>query len=365
MPSPPTTPMFYNGASELDLTAAGEALRAGKLIAFPTETVYGLGADATNADAVRKIFSAKKRPQDNPLIVHLSSPHDVQTQLLTPLPLPAAAARLIAAFWPGPLTLVLPLHPQTRLAGAVTAGLRSVGLRVPKHPVAAALLARAGVPVAAPSANLSGRPSPTCAAHVMRDLGRGGVLEGVVDGGEGELFCGVESTVVDLSRGEEEVAVLRPGAVSAVEIEAVAGVRVRRYVGRDYGEGERVVAPGMKYRHYAPRAPLFVVKGGRLGEEIEVWRGKGEVVGVLGEKEVCERVGGVEGVRTVVCGGRGDVGSFARELYKGLRAFDGEGELSVDEVGVILAVPPKDVDDGIGEAILNRLIKAAAAGSIS
>lgn len=362
MPSPPPPPplhtTLFNSASELDISHAGDALRSGHLIAFPTETVYGLGADATNPAAVSSIFVAKRRPSDNPLIVHLSSLSDLARWPLTPLPLPPAAAKLAAAFWPGPLTLVLPLAPRSPLAAAVTAGLRSVALRVPKHPVAAALLSRAGVPVAAPSANRSGRPSPTCAAHVMRDLD--GAVYGVVDGGdlasEG-ANCGLESTVVDMTEPNRP-AVLRPGAVSIRELERVSGVEFRRV--KKTEKADRPKAPGMKYRHYAPSAPLYVVEEGALLGKVVEEMGRGGVVGVLADDAICERWKGKEGVAVVRCGRKGDVESFARELYGGLRAFDGEGEDKVEKVDVILAVPPRDVEDGIGAAVMNRLMKAAA-----
>lgn len=348
-PSPSLTPqtIVYSGQNELDLTTAASALRAGKLIAFPTETVYGLGADATNQAAVLSIFAAKHRPADNPLIVHLPSAQTLPT--LTPTPLPAAATRLIAAFWPGPLTLILPLHPRARLAAAVTAGLRSVAVRVPRHPVAAALLSRAGVPVAAPSANRSGRPSPTTAAHVLCDLD--GAVDGVVDGGA--AFGGVESTVVDVRGGM--VRVLRPGMVSVAEIERVIGESVGR-AGK-VEPGEKVVAPGMKYRHYAPGAPLYVVRAGELAGEIARWEELGQTVGVLAEAGVASRLG--KQVRAVTCGSNGDVESFARELYAALRAFDGEGTNAVAGADVILAVPPAG-SGGLLDAVLNRLEKAAA-----
>lgn len=363
MPSPPTysATTVFSPTSEIDIAEAAAALRDGHLLAFPTETVYGLGANALTPSAVSAIFRAKGRPSDNPLIVHVSSLSDLTRWPLTPLPLSPAAARLAKAFWPGPLTLVLPLAARSPLAAAVTAGLRSVALRVPKHPVAAALLAKAAVPVAAPSANRSGRPSPTSAAHVIRDLD--GAVFGVVDAGDlalDDANCGVESTVVDMT-DPHNPSVLRPGAVSVRELERVSGVPFREV---ERGQAvERPKAPGMKYRHYAPVAPMTIVERTRMKERLEEERRKGKLVGVLANDAVCEQLREVSGVVTVNCGREGDVASFARELYGALRAFDGEGKGRMEKVAIILAVPPPDTGDGIGAAVMNRLVKASA-GSV-
>lgn len=349
-------PLPLCGTNELDITAAATSLRDGNLIAFPTETVYGLGADATSQSSVLKIFAAKNRPADNPLIVHLSSMCDLNRHKITPLPLSPVASRLAAAFWPGPLTLVLPLAVNSRLARAVTAGLSSVAVRVPRHPVAAALLSRADVPVAAPSANASGRPSPTCVAHVVRDLAH--AIHAVVDGGDlsvDKQNCGLESTVVDVTVWNRP-AILRPGAISQAELETVACVK---FVAPDaFVKGDVPKAPGMKYRHYAPRAPLRIVDAG-ISASVTRLIAEGKRVGVLAEKSVCDSWRHMQGVVTVSCG-TGDDSSFARELYAALRAFDGEGDQGVEEgVDVILAVPPRQLGDGIGKAIMNRLQKAA------
>lgn len=387
---------FWSGASERDTGAAARALRAGRLVAFPTETVYGLGADATNDAAVRAIFAAKGRPADNPLIVHVASVDALRSCALTPLPLRPLAAALAEAFWPGPLTIVVPLADGSRLSPAVTAGLMSVGIRVPRHPVAFALLDAAGVPVAAPSANVSGRPSPTCAEHVVSDLD--GRIHGVVDGGQthGDS-CGLESTVVDLT-DESRPCVLRPGAVSVKDLERATGVAFKRprgsssrcqgaplqglshqngSAGHDRADGDdgddgqivdRPKAPGMKYRHYAPRAPVFLAHS-ESRTELELQRlcalyPPDACIGLLADSQQCERHAHNPRVRTVPCGETGDVASFARELYGALRAFDGEGPLAVAvPVHAIVATVPSDVEDGIGEAVLNRLMKAAAGQS--
>lgn len=359
MPAASISTKLLRGQNELDIHQAASALRAGQLIAFPTETVYGLGADACNETAVKSIYQAKGRPNDNPLIVHLSSVSDLTKWTLTP-PLTPAATRLTKVFWPGPLTLVLPLSHNSPLARTVTGGLSSVGLRVPRHPVAAALLSKAGVPVAAPSANLSGRPSPTTAQHVLRDLSACGRVFAVVDGGEPTMdVCGLESTVVDLT-DENCPAVLRPGAVSMKELEEVSGLQFVE--GMKQGvEVEKPKAPGMKYRHYAPRAQVVVMKEEGLEKEIRERVESGKIVGLLADERICEKWEKMKNVYAVKCGKGDDEASFGRGLYAGLRSFDGEGKMSVQvAVDVILAVTPKDMTEGIGTAIMNRLSKAAA-----
>lgn len=351
------SPHVFCGTNELDIATAAKALRDGHLLAFPTETVYGLGANALLPSSVSLIFQAKGRPSDNPLIVHVSSLSDISFHNLTP-PLTPLAARLAAAFWPGPLTMVLPMSRHARLAAAVTAGLPSVALRIPKHPVAAALLAKAAVPIAAPSANLSGRPSPTTAQHVLHDLS--GRIFGVVD--TDNRFadqCGLESTVVDLT-DPAHPAVLRPGAISAAQLEFVGGVRFAK----TQDNTQRPKAPGMKYRHYAPKSPLQVVEKD-LANQISYNLGQGRRVGLLADQQTCDKWRNFEGLAAVPCGTHNDTESFARELYGALRAFDGEGPLAVQNIDIILAVPPISVQDGIGEAVMNRLRKAAAGGNLN
>lgn len=344
MPSPtPLSTLLLDGSSELDLSTAASLLESNRLVAFPTETVYGLGANAFCASAVLRIFEAKCRPADNPLIVHISSPS--QLSVLTP-PLSKLALSLIDAFWPGPLTLVLPVLPESKIAAPVLAGLDTIAVRLPKHPVALALLAKAGVPVAAPSANRSGRPSPTCAKHVVKDLD--GRVEAVVDGGE--LWrgggWGVESTVVEI-RGEGW-RLLRPGVIGRDEVRKVVGTdEMTKEAG---GVGR---SPGMKYRHYAPKAKVEIVRKVELGDRVKQLEGMEQRVGVVGEKGVWER-----NVVEVEWGWAG----LARGLYRGLRAFDGEEE-GVGQVDVILVVVPEE-EDGMKEAVEERLRKAAAGGGV-
>ncbi|KAI0562118.1 Threonylcarbamoyl-AMP synthase [Gracilaria domingensis] len=356
MPSTSPAAHVFSGSSELDIAQAATALRSGHLLAFPTETVYGLGANALNSAAVAAIFDAKGRPSDNPLIVHVSSLSDIARHRLTP-PLPALALRLASSFWPGPLTMVLPLSRHALLAAAVTAGLPSVAIRIPKHPVAAALLSKAAVPVAAPSANLSGRPSPTSAKHVLQDLS--GRIHAVVDGGKLQADqCGLESTVIDLTDPTFPT-VLRPGAISVAQLEKATGVAFTRVK----NSSDKPKAPGMKYRHYAPKPPMRLVST-NIPDQISALLEQGKKVGLLADESTCERFRNVDRMAVVPCGRRDDTESFARELYGALRAFDGEGDNAVAHVDIIIAVPPANVTDGIGEAVMNRLKKASAGGDL-
>ena len=234
------------------LARAGSLIRAGALVAFPTETVYGLGANALDADAVGRIFAAKGRPGDNPLIVHISAP-DQLPPLIASDPSPAAKA-LMAACWPGPMTLIFPKSPA--VPEAVTAGLSTVAVRYPGHPSARALIDAARRPIAAPSANRSGRPSPTTARHVMEDME--GRIPLILDGGPCDV--GLESTVIDVTGDTPRV--LRPGGVTPERIaEICGGVAVDDAVLRPLKAGERPRSPGMKYRHYAPTGALTIVRG--------------------------------------------------------------------------------------------------------
>lgn len=345
--------VVWDGSNELDVGAAARSLREGGLVAFPTETVYGLGANAFDTAAVDGVYRAKGRPSDNPLIVHVPSTESLRALALVRELTPPAAA-LAKALWPGPLTLVLPLRSGAGLAPAVTAGLRTVAVRVPRHPVAAALLAAAGVPVAAPSANASGRPSPTSAAHVLRDLR--GRIAGVVDGGVPPPHAvGVESTVVDATDANT-LTILRPGSVGREALQRISGVPVLDA----NGTPERPRAPGMKYRHYAPSAPLRLVQRSSMRAEVDktlCGTSGGMLIGVLADAELCAEFEGDQRVVLARCGRQGDSLSAARELYAALRSFDDLDETK--QVGVILAVRPEDARDGVALAVLNRLTKAA------
>ena len=237
-------------AQDESIKQAADLLRAGRVVAFPTETVYGLGADALNSQAVRDIFAAKERPADNPLIVHVAERSQLEGLCrVTPI-----AETLMDAFWPGPLTLLL--MKTDRVPAVTTAGLPSVAVRCPDHPVAQALLECCALPIAAPSANRSGRPSPTSAAHVMEDMR--GRIPFILDGGACDV--GVESTVLDLTG--DVPCVLRPGAITAEDVASVVGsCTVAPSVMRPLKEGESAPSPGMKHRHYAPKAKMTVYIG--------------------------------------------------------------------------------------------------------
>jgi len=323
---------------------AARILRRGGLVAFPTETVYGLGANALDGRAVAGIFTAKGRPRDNPLIVHVASMEQV-TSLVENIP-PAAGA-LMEAFWPGPLTLVLPVGKA--LPEEVTAGLATVAVRMPAHPAALALIGAVGAPVAAPSANISGRPSPTTAEHVLQDLC--GRIEAVLDGGPAGV--GVESTVLDITTSVPLI--LRPGGITPEELRKTLGaVAVDPIAANGLPGGEEPRSPGMKYAHYAPRAPLFLVEG------------RPETVTAKIKELALERRAAGKRVGILAYGGSGDFSSFgvvvktgsrdrpetvAAGLYAALRRFD---ELDVD---LILA---GGLDEGgVGLAVMNRLRKAA------
>ncbi|WP_099222558.1 L-threonylcarbamoyladenylate synthase [Listeria costaricensis] len=321
---------------------AAEFLKKGETVAFPTETVYGLGADATSEQAVQKIYQAKGRPADNPLIVHIAKKeqmHDFVTEI------PQQAAQLIDAFWPGPLTIILPVRSGA-LARNVTAGLQTVGVRMPSHPVSLALLEAAYLPIAAPSANRSGRPSPTSAAHVAEDLT--GQIAGIVDGGE--TGVGLESTVIDCTT--EVPTILRPGGVSIEQIEQVIGqVHSAKRV---LDSAEAPKAPGMKYTHYAPNAPVFIVEG-----SVEFWhetirkqQEAGEKVGLLVSEGLADKLMDMDNLEIWLTTSREkSLDQVAQQLYKGLRAFDHT------DCSVILAESYERTE--IGEAIMNRLEKAA------
>lgn len=327
---------------------AAALLRNGELVAFPTETVYGLGADATNDDAVGRIFTAKGRPADNPLIVHVADKGQLSAVVAE---VSEVARRLIDRFWPGPLTLVLP-HRGT-VSARVTCGLPTVAVRMPAHPVARALIAAAGVPVAAPSANRSGKPSPTTAAHVLADLA--GRIAGVVDGGPTSV--GVESTVLDLTTPVPTI--LRPGGVTQEELAAVVGeVALDPALVR---EGEVPRSPGIKYTHYAPAGEMTLVAGApevaarhiqRLADEAAR---RGERVGILTTEDGRHRYRGPHVV--VACGRRDDLASVAAALYAALRRFDQEG--------VTRIYAETFPEEGIGAALMNRLRKAAGGRIVS
>ena len=318
---------------------AAKLLQQEEVVAFPTETVYGLGANAYSDKAVAKIFQAKGRPSDNPLIVHISNKNQL-TELVDNIP--AHAEKLMEKFWPGPLTVIFP--KKNNASELVTAGLDTIAIRMPDHPVALALIEESGLPLAAPSANLSGKPSPTTAKHVVDDLE--GKIAGIVDGGP--TGVGLESTVVDCTT--EFPIILRPGGVTKEQLEQVVGeVDVDPALASENVE-LKPKSPGMKYTHYAPIAPLYIVEGDvdYLQHVVDKSRADGKVVGVLSTDEHIERV-----VADVIfsLGTQADLATVAANLYEKLRQFN---ETNVD---VIYSESFPAV--GVGVAIMNRLNKAA------
>ena len=320
---------------------AAAVIRAGGLVVFPTETVYGLGADATRQAAAESIYAAKGRPADNPLIIHIARPEDAEAYAVTsPL-----YYRLAKAFMPGPLTVVLPVRKS--IPKSVTAGLPTVAVRCPAHPIAAALIHAAGVPIAAPSANLSGSPSPTNAAHVRDDMD--GRVDMILDGGESVI--GLESTIVKIEQ-DDTLTLLRPGAVTPEDFEALGiGVRLAGAVLRALAPGETVLSPGMKYRHYAPRIPFYLLDGNAKAA-LAYLSAREERSAVLCYEEDIPLFSACHALSAFSVGSRKDLSGFAHRLFTLLRDCDRE------EFSAIYApLPPKN---GLGLALYNRMIRAAA-----
>jgi L-threonylcarbamoyladenylate synthase len=317
---------------------AAHFLRENEVVALPTETVYGLGGNAESDEAVAKIFAAKGRPSDNPLIIHIAEREQLN-RFVTEVP--EKAEVLMDAFWPGPLTIIFKMKEGV-LSDKATAGLGTVGVRIPNHPVALALLKACGLPIAAPSANSSGKPSPTNAVHVMDDLN--GKIAGVLDGGA--TGVGVESTVIDCT--EVVPVILRPGGVTKEQLEAVIGeVRVDPAL---TDEAAKPKSPGMKYRHYAPNAPLYMVSGTKefLQGLVEEKRQEGLRVGVL---TTLENVEFYHADVVFACGSRAELETVAAALYDTLRRFN-ESDVDV----IYSEIFPST---GVGHAVMNRLQKAA------
>jgi len=325
-----------NNPDEKILNMAVEVLRRGGLVAFPTETVYGLGADALNEEAVRKIFEAKGRPPDNPIIVHVGNMEQVYSLVED---VPPDAERLMEAFWPGPLTLIFYKSPI--VSYIVTGGSPKVGIREPQNEIALTLLNLFGRPIAAPSANASGRPSPTKAEHVIEDLGD--KVDLIIDGGD--VSFGVESTVLDITT--DPPVLYRPGACPKEEIEKVLKKKI---VFWKEVKKENIPSPGLKYRHYAPKVPLYIIE-----EFNEIWQNKirswikeGKKVGVLASEETKNIY--PKDLKVYVIGSRSDLYNIALNLFPSLRRLE-------KEVDIILA--ESYPEEGIGLAIMDRLKRAA------
>lgn len=325
------------------LRRAGETIRRGGLVAFPTETVYGLGGDALNRESSRKIYAAKGRPSDNPLIVHICRFDDIR-EIVSELP--EEAVKIADAFWPGPLTMIL--RKSDRVPAETTGGLDTVAVRFPSDRTAQKLIEYSGGYVAAPSANLSGRPSPTLAKYVEEDMK--GRIEMIIDGGEAGI--GLESTIIDITVNPPQI--LRPGYVTREMLEGILH-KVDMDVTIMEGNGAQPPrAPGMKYRHYAPKGDLTVVEGnpdavvGYINRRAALDRAAGEKTGVLGTSEQ-QRLYCADVVKNV--GSREDEGSIASRLFTVLREFD--------DSGVTKIYSESFESSGLGQAIMNRLLKAA------
>lgn len=332
------TIVFHPESDPNAVRDAAAILRRGGLLGIPTETVYGLGADALNEDAVSRIFLAKGRPQDNPLIIHVPDASWLERYCRS---VPPAAYQLAERFWPGPLTMILPRRDIVPLQ--TTGGLETVGVRCPNHPVTLAIIEAAGVPIAAPSGNTSGRPSPTTAAHMIEDMD--GRIDGIVDGGP--CTVGVESTIIDLTVTPPRL--LRPGGLPLEALEEVLGeVAVDKAVTGLLAAGEHPRAPGMKYRHYAPHAPVTVVTGAPDRSARRILGLLSDTAGVICFDEYAPLF---PGHIIHKLGPAADKSAQARHVFDALRTFDGT------DVTEIFAQCPDD--GGLGLAVANRLKKAA------
>lgn len=331
-----------NCISQEIMEEAGALLKAGALVAFPTETVYGLGANALDAEAAAKIYAAKGRPSDNPLIIHIA---DVESLALITEEIPEAARKLADKFWPGPLTMVF--KKSEVVPYGTTGGLDTVAVRMPSHKVALEMIRCGGGYVAAPSANTSGRPSPTLASHVADDMN--GIIPMILDGGP--VGIGIESTIVDLT--DDVPTILRPGFITKEMLEEIVGeVQIDKGLASDAKVPPK--APGMKYRHYAPKAELIIVEGNseavvtKINELAKENEAKGICTGIIGTEETVQRypVGLVKSMGT-----RNDELSISSHLYGILREFD-ESDAEV--------IYSESFEEGaMGSAIMNRLLKAA------
>ncbi len=319
---------------------AAEYIKQGKLVAFPTETVYGLGADAFNADAALNVFKAKNRPPDNPLIVHISS---MQQLGMVAIGIPANLEKLAEKVWPGPITFIL--KKSERVPYAVTGNMDTVAVRMPAHPIALALIEKSG-PIAAPSANLSTKPSPTTASHVINDLN--GRIDAIIDGGN--AFFGVESTIISLIG---KPVLLRPGPFTVEELESLFGkVTIPEEV-RIASQSEKALAPGMKYRHYAPDTPLFVVYNcmEEVVKELDMLHIS---YSIICSNETAAELGKTS--HAILLGSRSNMYEIAKNLFSALR--------SIDDLKSKFCLIEAFDERGIGLAVMNRIKKASSLSGI-
>lgn len=324
--------------SPAETKKAAEEIKLGELIAFPTETVYGLGADATNEQAVKRVYLAKGRPSDNPLIVTVSSPEMAAEYIAD---YGQYGEKLIKAFWPGPLTLVFKIKPGS-LSPVVTGGLSTAAFRMPENETTRKMIAQAGVPIVGPSANSSGKPSPTTAQHVFHDME--GKIAGILD--DGPTAVGVESTIVDLSTSEP--AILRPGGIISEQIEKTIGLSVDSDQHK-VGANETPKAPGMKYKHYAPAAQVLIVRPNDWKQAL-AWAGsQSENIGIMAPSQILK---GSLPANVLPYDMGNDLASATHRLFDGLRYFDNE-----QKVNWILACSFEE--KGLGTAYMNRLKKSS------
>ncbi|WP_026522573.1 L-threonylcarbamoyladenylate synthase [Butyrivibrio sp. VCB2001] len=332
-----------DAAAKEILKKAGDIIKEGGLVAFPTETVYGLGGDALNPESSKKIYAAKGRPSDNPLIVHVATMEDVEAIVDE---VPEAAYKLAEAYWPGPLTMIM--NKNEKVPHETTGGLDTVAIRMPNNEIALELIRQSGGYIAAPSANTSGRPSPTLARYCVEDLS--GKIEMIIDGGQ--VGIGLESTIVDLT--SEEPMILRPGYITQDMLKEVLGeVTIDRTI-IDAASTEKPKAPGMKYRHYAPKGSLTIVQGSQqevvdyINSKAKEAMAEGKRVGIIGT-DATSTLYSADVIKSV--GNREDEATIAHELFKVLREFDDEN--------IDIMFSESFDESGIGQAIMNRLLKAA------
>ncbi|MGY3750216.1 L-threonylcarbamoyladenylate synthase [Vagococcus acidifermentans] len=329
---------------EEDIATAAALIRAGKLVAFPTETVYGLGADATNSASVKAVYQAKGRPSDNPLIIHLADKNDVRQYVDN---FSEKARQLADTFWPGPLTMIFPVK-QGVLPSVVTGGLSTGAFRVPNNKKTLQLIKLAGVPLVGPSANTSGKPSPTTAEHVYHDLH--GKISGILD--DGKTVVGIESTVLDMSVADEPPTILRPGAITQEQLEAVIG-EVRTAV-QEVSKDVQPKSPGMKYKHYAPDTEVMMIDWQKNNwHEAVAWaRRHGKKAGILAARRIIRSLD-IPSSNVYELSDDGSVSQSMANLFAGLRELDSpDRNLDVIFVQTFPA-------EGLGVAYMNRLQKSA------
>ena len=324
------------------IKVAVDVILKGGVVAFPTETLYGLGANAKDINAIKNIFKAKGRPSDNPLIVHIADIEDIFSVVKN---VPDVAKKLMDAFWPGPLTIIM--EKKECIPYETTAGLDTVGIRYPSNKVAIEFIKTCGLAIAAPSENISGKPSPTRGEHVVSDLN--GKVDCIIVSNDSEIV--LESTVIDVT--SKVPVILRPGAITKEQIYEVIGEVL---VDKGLEEGETPKAPGMKYKHYAPNGQVIIVKGNldkviqKIKQEVENFIMEGKKVGILATEQTKSEYN-FEGVDVIVLGDRENPQTLAKRLFGALREFD------KNNIDIILAEAV--VSDGIGFAVMNRMMKAA------